>query len=97
MIPIRETEKGVIFHIQVLPKSSKSAIAGVHNDALKIKVTAPPAEGRANEVCKGVLAEALGVPTSKITILAGHHSRRKTVAVAGRKKKEIESLLFSDK
>jgi uncharacterized protein len=97
MITIRETQEGVTFNVQVLPKSSKSAIAGIHNDALKVKVTAPPVEGRANEACLEVLAGRLGVRTSQITILAGQHSRRKTVAVAGLKKKDIESLLFSGK
>jgi hypothetical protein len=97
MIPIRETEEGVIFNVQVLPKSSKPAVAGIHNDALKVKVTAPPVDGRANEACLEVLAGWLGVRASQISILSGHHSRRKTVAVAGLKKKDIESLLFSGK
>jgi len=76
MISIRETEEGVIFSVQVLPKSSKPAVAGIHNDALKVKVAAPPVEGRGNEACLEVLAEWLGVRASRISILSGHHSRK---------------------
>jgi uncharacterized protein (TIGR00251 family) len=97
MIPIRETETGVMFSIRVLPKSSRSEITGIQDDALKIKIAAPPVEGRANEACMELLAERLGVRKSQISIVSGHQSRKKTVAVAGLKKKDIESLLFSGK
>ncbi len=87
----------MVFNIRVLPKSSRSEITGTQDDALKIKITAPPVEGRANEACIALLAERLRVRKTQISIVAGHQSRKKTVAVSGLTKKDIESLLFSGK
>ena len=83
MIPIRKTEAGIAFRIRVVPRASRSEIAGIQDDALKVRITAPPVEGRANEECIRLLAEKLGVKKAQVTIIAGHSSRAKTVAVTG--------------
>ncbi|MFN8652468.1 MAG: DUF167 domain-containing protein [Gemmatimonadales bacterium] len=68
-------------HIQ--PRGSKNAVEGVHGDALKVRLTAPPVEGAANEALIRFLAGELGVSRSALTLVSGATSRRKTVAVTG--------------
>ena len=93
MIPIRETETGVVFRIWVVPRASRCEPAGIQDDALKLRITAPPVEGKANEACIALLAELLGVKKAQVAIIAGHASRMKTVAVEGVKAKEIAALI----
>jgi len=93
MIPLRETETGVIFRIRVVPRASRSEPAGIQDDALKLRITAPPVEGKANEACITLLAELLGVKRTQVAIIAGHGSRTKTVAVDGVKAKEIAARI----
>ncbi|MBU1743339.1 MAG: YggU family protein [Proteobacteria bacterium] len=93
MIPLRETETGVIFRIRVVPRASRSEVAGIQGDALKLRITAPPVEGKANEACITLLAELLGVKRTQVAIISGHASRTKTVAVEGVKAKEIAARI----
>lgn len=93
MIPIKETSNGVIFHIRVLPRSSRCELAGVQDDALKLKITAPPIEGQANEECIRFLAEKLGVSKAQVQITGGHKSKKKTIAVVGLTGKDIEAII----
>lgn len=83
MIPFQESTEGILFQIKVLPRSSRCGTAGRHGDALKLKITAPPVEGKANEEVIRFLARCLGVKTAQINIVSGAHSQIKTVAVAG--------------
>jgi uncharacterized protein (TIGR00251 family) len=82
-LAIRRTSKGVVFKVLVQPKSSKSAIVGLHGDALKIRLTAPPVDNAANKMCLKSLAEKLKVSKSSIEIIAGHTSRNKQVLLRG--------------
>ena len=68
--------------LRVHPKARKNAITGLRGDALKISVTAPPEDGKANEAVLHVLAEALGIPHSSIELVSGATSRDKVVDVA---------------
>jgi len=90
---IKETKNGVVLRIHVVPKSAKSEISGIQDDALKLKITAPPAEGQANEACKRFLSDILGVRKNQVTIISGHKSRKKTIAIEGIGKKEIEDII----
>jgi len=94
MIPIRETAAGVVFRIRVIPRASRCEMAGIQGDALKIRTKAPPVEGKANEECIRLLADLLGVKKAQVTIVSGHAARTKTVAVAGRKAKEIAAVIL---
>jgi len=93
MIPIRETAAGVVFRIRVVPRASRREVAGIQDDALKLRITAPPVEGKANEECIRLLAELLGVKKTQVTIVAGHASRTKTVSVEGCKAGEIAAIV----
>jgi uncharacterized protein (TIGR00251 family) len=76
---------GIIIEVKVAPRSSKMGIVGVMDNMLKVKLTAPPVDGAANEQLKELLAEKYGVSKSDITILRGETSRRKTVKIKGAK------------
>ncbi len=80
---VRSHKKGVEINFQVLPRSSQSRIVGLHNDAVKIKLTRPPVDGQANAECCRVVAEYLGVSKTQVNILKGTSSRQKTILVEG--------------
>jgi len=83
MIALRETATGVSFAARVQPRASRTAIAGVMGDALRVAVAATPVEGKANEALIRFFAELLGVPRSAVEIVSGGASRNKVVRVAG--------------
>jgi uncharacterized protein (TIGR00251 family) len=74
---LKENADGITLTVFVQPKSSKNMIAGLHHDALKIKLTSPPVDGAANKMCIQYLAKCLKVPKSSIEIVSGHKSRTK--------------------
>jgi uncharacterized protein len=80
---IRDTAAGASFAVKVHPLAKKDAIAGEIGDALKVSLTAPPVEGRANDACIDFFAKLLKVPRSSVTIASGQSSRKKVIAVAG--------------
>ena len=77
-------------HIQ--PGAKRTEVAGLHGDALKIRLAAPPIEGRANEALLKFIAESFGVPLRQVELKQGGQSRHKVVAVTG-SKVEPEDLL----
>ncbi len=76
-----EKDGGVVFAVFVQPKASRNQVAGLHGDALKIRLTAPPVEGAANKACTQFLAKTLGVPKSAVEIVSGHASRNKKILI----------------
>lgn len=74
---------GVRLHLYVQPNGKKSEILGVHDGALKIRVQAPPVEGQANEAVTAFIAQVLGVPRKKVSLIRGAQSRQKTVEIDG--------------
>ena len=96
MVAIHESSGGVTFAVKVHPRAKKNAITGELGDALKISLTAPPIDGRANEACIDYFAKLLKVPRSSITIASGQTSRRKTIHVAGLSAEEASQKLVSD-
>ncbi len=67
----------------VVPRASRSQVAGVHDGRLKVQLAAPPADGEANAALLALIAELLGARRSCVTLEAGHGSRRKRVRVEG--------------
>lgn len=92
-IPIRDTPTGATFQVKVHPRAKKNAITGEVGDALKLALTSPPVDGRANEACVAFLAELLNVPRSSVTIAAGQTSRNKLIRIAGMTAADIEAAL----
>ncbi len=80
---VRESAEGVIVAVRVVPRAGRTEVAGVHGDALKLRVAAPPVDGRANEAARTALAAALGVAPASVVLVSGEHSRAKQFAVRG--------------
>jgi hypothetical protein len=93
MIPIQQRGDGVTFSLRVHPKARRDRIAGALGDSLKLELTSPPVEGKANEACIRFFAELLKVPRSSVTIAAGAVSRNKVIRVAGVSADEVERAL----
>ncbi|HEY7403221.1 MAG TPA: DUF167 domain-containing protein [Candidatus Angelobacter sp.] len=83
MIPINETARGITFAVKVHPRARKNALTGMVGDALKLALTAPPVEGRANQAIIEFFAELFEIPRSSVTIASGETSRNKVVRIAG--------------
>lgn len=69
--------------IKAIPNAPRSEVVGWLGDALKVKVNAPPVEGRANEVLCAFLADTFGLPQRAVTVLRGDTSRQKTIHLDG--------------
>jgi len=82
-VQITEKDGVVSFAVRVQPRASREEIAGEWQDALKIRLTAPPVDERANEALRRLLAVRLKVPLSAVKITAGWRSRTKRVEVRG--------------
>lgn len=77
-------------HIQ--PGAKRSEFAGLHGDALKVRLAAPPVDGKANEALLRFLAEELGIPKSAVNLKSGQASRRKVLEVAGATAEAVSHL-----
>ena len=77
-------------HIQ--PGARKTELAGLHGDAMKIRLAAPPVDGKANEALISFLAEILGLTRSAVSLKSGHSSRRKVLEVSGATPEAVERL-----
>lgn len=82
-LEIRVSTEGITFGVLVAPRASREAVGPVVGDRLRVAVTSPPVEGRANEAVVAVLARALGVHRQDVQIVGGERGKRKTVRVAG--------------
>jgi uncharacterized protein (TIGR00251 family) len=93
MIPIRNAPTGVTFAVKVQPRAKKNAITGELGEALKLALTSPPVDGRANEACIQFFANLLDVPRASVTIASGETSRSKVIRVAGLSADEVRRRL----
>jgi uncharacterized protein (TIGR00251 family) len=84
---------GVVLRVHVQPGAGRSAVVGRHGDALKVRVAAPPVEGRANEATRALLAEALGVPDADVDLTSGQSSRTKRFRLKGLDAEEADKRL----
>jgi len=93
MIPIHAAAGGTTFAVKIHPRAKKNVITGEVSDALKLALTAPPVEGRANEACIEFFANLLKVPRSSVTIASGQKDRRKVIRVAGLHAAEVRKRI----
>jgi hypothetical protein len=80
---LRDDGDGVLLFIRLQPGARRSALCGEHGGRLKIAISAPPLDGRANDALTEWLAGQLGVARRQVSIAAGAHSREKTVRIDG--------------
>ena len=92
MIEIRESASGVSFAVRVQPRASRSEITGEWQGALRVRLTAPPVDDKANEELRRLLAERLNVPLAAVRIAHGQRSRSKRVEIRGVAAPQVRSL-----
>lgn len=80
---LRDSPEGAIVTVHVQPNAPRTEYVGVHGNALKFRVAAPPVEGAANEALCAFLAERFGLPKTAVTVRSGLGARRKRVLLAG--------------
>lgn len=81
MIPVTMSARGLILAVRAQPRSSRNALAGIHGNELKIKLTAPPVDGEANRLLLKFLAKTLGLPRSSLEIISGETGRSKKILI----------------
>ena len=94
--PDRTPADGVLLRLAVVPGARKTGADGLFDGALRVRLSAPPVDGKANEALLGFLADALGVPRSRLELVSGQTSRKKRVAVAGLAPAEAVARLLPD-
>jgi uncharacterized protein (TIGR00251 family) len=87
------TDRGLEIKVFVHPRSAQCKIAGIHDGALKIKLTKPPVDGQANAECCKFLAKHLGVSKSQVKVVRGKTSRQKVLLVEGVSEREVKERL----
>jgi uncharacterized protein len=85
--------RGATLRLRVAPGARRDEVLGLHGDALKVAVRAPPERGRANEAVIDLLAKRLGVPRARLSLERGAASRDKTVRIEGLDPAEVRRLL----
>jgi len=97
MIKLTESPAGTTFAVKVHPRAKKTAITGEVGNALKLALTAPPVDRKANEACIDFFARLLKVPRSSVTIASGQSSRNKVIRVAGLSAEELRMRLAASR
>jgi len=95
VIEISERDGSFVFAVRVTPRASRDAIEGEYQGALKVPLTAPPIEDRANDALRRLLAARLNVPVSAVRIVGGEKSRNKRVSVVGVTHAQVVSLVLA--
>lgn len=93
MLRYTEQAGAITFAVRVVPRASRSEVAGEHNGALRVRIAAPPVEGAANEELCRTLARALGVPARNVEIVSGLTSKTKRVRVHGADARALLKLI----
>jgi len=87
---LKKQTDGVSFKLRVQPRAKKNMIVGILDDALKMKITAPPVDGAANALCIKFLAKQLNVAKSALEITGGHTGRKKMIRLTVSNKKDLD-------
>jgi uncharacterized protein (TIGR00251 family) len=93
MIPITTSPSGVSFKIKVHPRGKRNAITGVIGDALKMSVTAPPTDGKANQALVEFFADFFAIPRSSVTIASGDTGRLKVIRISRMSADKLRTML----
>lgn len=80
---IQDTPAGAALNVRVIPRAPRNRVEGVLGDALKIRLQAPPVDGKANAALVRFLADTLDISAARVEILAGETGRRKRIRLAG--------------
>ena len=91
---ISSSSEGAIVNVRVIPRSGRSGIAGIRNDAVLIRLNAPPVDGAANTELIRVMAEILEIPRRDVEIVSGERSRGKRVRIRGVEASDVRRRLL---
>lgn len=94
---INKKENGIRFSVRAVPNASKCEITGIYDGCLRIRLDAPPNEGKANEKCIKFLSKLLDVPKSNIEIISGDKNKNKIIEVKGNPDILFEKIKFQIK
>jgi uncharacterized protein (TIGR00251 family) len=92
VIQYSEKDRGLTFAVRIVPRASRSEIAGEYNGALRIRIAAPPVEGAANRELIRLLAKSFKLPQNAIEIISGAASKNKIVHIAGADSARLEQM-----
>jgi uncharacterized protein len=95
MVPVKQSATGISFAVKVHPRAHKDAVTGVIGDALKLALTAPPVDGKANQAVIEFFADLFAISRSSITIASGETSRNKVIHVSGISAEQVRQKLQS--
>lgn len=93
MLDIRQEKNGASFAVKVAPRASHNKIAQIEDGVLKVRLTAPPVGGAANQALIKLLAKTLGLAKSQVQVIKGQKSRDKRILVQGLEPTQISRLL----
>jgi uncharacterized protein (TIGR00251 family) len=97
LIEITENQDSIIFNVRVIPRSSKSEIVGEHDGDLKVKLSSPPVDGKANKELIKILSKELKIAKSNIEIISGETSKTKQIKIRTSDKQIIYAILQAKK
>jgi uncharacterized protein (TIGR00251 family) len=93
MNQIQQAADGVRIRVRVVPRASRTELVGLHGDELRIRLTAPPVDGAANEALVSFLADRVGVARSSVRLLSGETSRSKVVLITSLGVEQVRTRL----
>jgi uncharacterized protein len=88
-LPTAQHENGTLLSVFVQPRAAVDLVGGEYRGALKIKTKAPPVDGKANAAAEALIADLVGVPRSRVSVVKGHSSRSKRLLIAGAEQAEV--------
>lgn len=93
---VRDVADGCTVSVRVQPGAKRDAVVGLHAGAVKIALSAPPVDGRANEALIAFVAERVGLPRARVSLVAGASSRSKVLRITGRSAAEVRAALLPE-
>jgi hypothetical protein len=93
VIDINQKDDAVTFRVRAQPRAPRTEIVGEHSGAIKLRLSSPPVDGKANEECRRFLARLVGVSASSVEIVSGDASRDKVIRIRGVGVERVSSAL----
>ena len=93
---VRDVADGCTVSVRVQPGAKKSAVLGLHGGAVKIALSAPPVDGKANEALIAFVADKVGLPRARVSLVSGAASRSKVLRVTGRSAADVRAALLPE-
>ena len=90
---VSEDPEGVTLRLHVQPNARRTEFSGRHGDAVKLRLAAPPVDGKANDLLRRFLAECVGVPRASVRIISGESSRQKVIRIVGCTSERLRTVI----